>query len=71
MIVDSQVHVWPAHRADRPLLPAGRDRPPRDGVQRERAQQSGGDRHHDVCYSASTLTPHGLPPVWMRGVPLL
>lgn len=28
MIVDSQVHVWPAHRADRPLLPAGRDRPP-------------------------------------------
>lgn len=27
-IIDSQVHVWPAHRADRPLGAAGRDRTP-------------------------------------------
>ena len=27
-ILDSQVHVWPAHRSERPLGLAGRDRPP-------------------------------------------
>lgn len=27
-IIDSQVHVWPPHRADRPLGASGRDRPP-------------------------------------------
>ena len=27
-IIDSQVHVWPADRADRPLDPRGLDRPP-------------------------------------------
>ena len=28
VIIDSQVHVWPADRADRPLDPRGLDRPP-------------------------------------------
>ena len=57
--------VWAIKDARRRLEHRG-GRSTGDGVQRERAQQSGGDRHHDVCYSASTLTPHGLPPVWMR-----
>jgi L-fuconolactonase len=28
LIIDSQVHVWPAHRPDRPLDPAGLERTP-------------------------------------------
>src|SRR5258708_25279411 len=28
MIIDSQVHIWPPHRADRPLAEAGLDRTP-------------------------------------------